>query len=358
MARRLNTWEQIWAFIGPRLKSKFGRPIPYWFFLDVLTTCNMRCGYCFVIEPKRAKIDLSVAKQSIDFMHEQGCRVVAFMGGEPLLLGDSLVEIIEYATSKRMFTYLPTNLSLLNARFLNDLITAGTGCIDAGIDAIEKRDGFDKNLAEAQQNFDLVLESRKRGVHVKLNTVITRENVDDVYQLVELSRSKKIPISLHLIEGEPPETPQKEYGWLQKNWHFRNQDYPTLERLANWLIEKRKKGYPIANPAWYFERMKEMVRDGHHSGWKCLAGQHTLFINMRGEFAPCLALIWQENKKWGNLKEGKWPFDKQAMEAQLSICNSKCLSCSNTLTTYGELHPFAFLKPHIQRRLKFLWHSI
>ncbi len=288
-------------------------------------------------------MDWSIAKQSIDFMHKQGCRVMALMGGEPLLLGDSLIEIIEYATSKRMSSYLLTNLSLLSKEFLKDLITAGVGIIDIAIDSIEKQEGFDKNVEELQQNFDLVLNSRKYGVHVKLNTVITRENVNDVYQLVELSRSKKMPISLHLIDGPMPQTPQKQYGWLRDNWHFRSQDYPTIETLSNWLIEKKPEGYPILNPIWYFERMKEMVKDGNHSGWKCQAGQHTLLINIQGKFAPCLALIWQDNEKWGNLKKEKWPLDKEAMEEQLSICNSKCLCCADTLTTHGELHPFAFL---------------
>lgn len=235
MTRRLNTLEQASAFVSPWIKSKLDSKVLYWSYLDVTTACNMRCGYCHVIESKGSLIDISKAKQSIDFIYNHGGRMLALMGGEPLLLGDSLTQIIEYATTRKIFTYLPTNISILNEALLEDLVNAGICAIDVAIDSIEKRTGFDKNLEESQENFELVLNSRKNGVYVKLNTVITHENIEDVYKLVELSHDKNIPISLHLIESAMPGTEQKDYHWLQDSWHFNSEDSPVIEKLASWL---------------------------------------------------------------------------------------------------------------------------
>lgn len=102
--------------------------------------------------------------------------------------------------------------------------------------------------------------------------------------------------------------------------------------------------------------MKEMVKYGEHSGWTCLAGQHAIFIDEKGDFSPCVSLKRQGGKKWGNLDYAKLPFDERAMKEQLSICNSKCLSCANTLTTRGEQNLLGFLKPYIITRINFLLH--
>ena len=46
------------------------------------------------------------AKRSIDWLHDTGCRVLALMGGEPLLRPD-FDKIIYYAAKKDFWIYLP-----------------------------------------------------------------------------------------------------------------------------------------------------------------------------------------------------------------------------------------------------------
>lgn len=337
MARRLSILEQAWVFIGPWLKSRFGKQTPYWFFLDVTTKCNMRCGYCSVIEPKGVTIAINDAKKAIDFMYQRGCRLVALMGGEPMLLGDDLTRIIEYATSRRMFTYCPTNLSYLDESYLDDLVKAGICLVDAAIDAIADRPGFDKNLERTARQFYLLRCSRRQGVIVKMNTVITRLNINDVKELTEISHQYELPISFHLVEGPMPGTPKKPYPWLQEDMLFRPEDYSAFAELADWLTAKQRAGYWISNPPWYFELCKQMVGQGRHSGWKCVAGQNSAFVGEKGELFPCTGLKWQE-KQWGNIADGEWPFNQKAMQAQLEVCNSGCLSCGHTITSYNDPH--------------------
>jgi sulfatase maturation enzyme AslB (radical SAM superfamily) len=52
------------------------------------------------------------AKRSIDWLHGTGCRVFAYMGGEPLLRPDFIHKITYHAAKKNFWIYLPTNARL------------------------------------------------------------------------------------------------------------------------------------------------------------------------------------------------------------------------------------------------------
>ena len=49
------------------------------------------------------------AKRSIDWLHSIGSRVLALMGGEPLLRPKFIHKIVHYSAKKDIFVYLPTN---------------------------------------------------------------------------------------------------------------------------------------------------------------------------------------------------------------------------------------------------------
>ena len=50
------------------------------------------------------------AKQSIDWLHSIGWRVLALMGGEPLLRPKFIHKIVDYSAKKDIFVYLPTKV--------------------------------------------------------------------------------------------------------------------------------------------------------------------------------------------------------------------------------------------------------
>ena len=48
-------------------------------------------------------------KRSIDWLHSIGARVLALMGGEPLLRPKFIHKIVDYSAKRDIFVYLPTN---------------------------------------------------------------------------------------------------------------------------------------------------------------------------------------------------------------------------------------------------------
>ena len=47
--------------------------------------CNLDCHYCWAFDNTVKGMTEDVAKRSIDWLHGTTCRVLALMGGEPLL---------------------------------------------------------------------------------------------------------------------------------------------------------------------------------------------------------------------------------------------------------------------------------
>src|SRR5262245_3137946 len=58
-------------------------PIVGYLFLEY--KCNLDCWYCWSYDNRIKGMTEDVARRSIDFLHDHGCRVLALMGGEPLL---------------------------------------------------------------------------------------------------------------------------------------------------------------------------------------------------------------------------------------------------------------------------------
>ena len=74
-----------WLF--PYVKSR-ALPGPFHPIIAYLFTewkCNLDCHYCWAFDNSVKGMTEEVAKRSIDWLHSTTCRVLAFMGGEPLL---------------------------------------------------------------------------------------------------------------------------------------------------------------------------------------------------------------------------------------------------------------------------------
>ena len=283
-------------------------------------------------------MSLATVVETIDWLKRHGCKVFAAISGEPLI-HPSIVEILAYAHGLGMFTYVPTNLLHMDEEFLRRLLTAGLNLLDVAVDVIKQTPGLDKNLDHIRKHLDLVLAARhEQGLILKLNTVITRFNIKDVLDLADFARERRIPISFHLVqktvEGDP------RYPWVNPDVLFSQKDAGELERLCSTLIDRKRAGWPINNPEWYFHRAVEQVRDGKCSEWDCKAGRSTVFVQ-DGKLWPCMVLNGEQASPWGTVGNTEFPFDPAKLEAQIhgpTGCSHGCLSCVNTLTASGLLN--------------------
>ena len=65
------------------------------------------------------------------------------------------------------------------------------------------------------------------------------------------------------------------------NTYIRPEDFPAVDELLDWLIDKQRQGYKMVDSIPRLQNMKGFMRGaGEH--WGCRAGQNWLIIRTNG----------------------------------------------------------------------------
>ena len=125
------------GWLGPYLRSRVlpGDFHPITAYLFVEYKCNLDCWYCWAYNNKVKGMTEDVARRSIDWLHDNGCRVLALMGGEPLLRPDFVHKVVYYAAKKGFWVYIATNGRLLRPEVADRLGDAGVAVFNFALDA-------------------------------------------------------------------------------------------------------------------------------------------------------------------------------------------------------------------------------
>ena len=310
----------------PYLKSRYYsnqfRPLLSYLYTEF--KCNVNCHYCYTWDNKLKGMTLETAKKSIDFLKSVGCRVVAIMGGEPLLRKNFILDVIRYGSDNGFFMYLPTNGILLDKDFVDKVGQAGVAAINLALDVIDEKPGLPKAYKRVEQQFKyLVKQKEKYGYIVFFNINITTENLEDVKILTEIAHDHNIGTDYHI--NEMPVMDMEHYKFKDKGLWITEDYYRKTDEVIDWLIGKNKAGYPMVNSVEHLQAMKNFIRH-QNVPWKCRAGYNSLVIRMDGTLAPCFELYASE-KDWGKLFAPK--FNHKDLELQKEECNKKCLSTCN-----------------------------
>jgi MoaA/NifB/PqqE/SkfB family radical SAM enzyme len=159
-------------------------PITAYLFVEY--KCNLDCWYCWAFNNKVKGMTEDTARQAIDWLYDHGCRVLALMGGEPLLRPQFAHKVVYYAAQKGFWIYIGTNARLLRPEVAHRLADAGVSVFNVALDAWDEKPGLPKALVPIEPLLERVL--RKQYVYgymVFLNINICRNNIEDVRQLTE-----------------------------------------------------------------------------------------------------------------------------------------------------------------------------
>jgi len=135
-----------WLF--PDIKSRVlhGPFHPIIAYLFTEWKCNLDCHYCWAFDNRVKGMTEDVAKRSIDWLHSTTCRVLALMGGEPLLRPQFVHKVVYYAAKKGFWIYLPTNARLMRPEVIDRLADAGVAIVNFAVDAVDVKPGLPKAL--------------------------------------------------------------------------------------------------------------------------------------------------------------------------------------------------------------------
>lgn len=318
--RGLRCW--YLPYIKSRVYSRRFRPLLSYLFTD--WKCNVNCYYCYTWDNRVDGMTLDVAKKSIDWLETVGCRVVAIMGGEPLLRKDFIAEVIRYGAQKGFFMYLPTNGLLLDTETIEQVGEAGVAAINLAVDTVVESPGLPKSFKKIERQFqELVRLKEKYGYIVIFNINITSKNIEDVRKLTEIAHYHNIGTDYHI--NEAPVISQEHYKQGNRGYWITRDYYAQVDRLVDWLAERNLRGYPMVNSVDHLMAMKDFIRR-KNKPWSCRAGHNSLVIKLDGSLAPCFEL-YSSKDDWGTIFNPR--LDPERLEMQKKECNSSCLSTCN-----------------------------
>jgi MoaA/NifB/PqqE/SkfB family radical SAM enzyme len=324
--RAMKGW--LFPYVRSRVAPGDFHPIIAYLFTE--WKCNLDCHYCWAFDNRVKGMTEDIARRSIDWLHDQGCRVLALMGGEPLLRPDFVHKVVYYAAKKDFWIYVPTNGRLLRPDVIDRLGDAGVSTFNLAVDALDIKPGLPKALAPIRSHFDhLVKRQYRYGYTVFFNMNICRHNMDDIRQLTEIAREHRIATDYHI--NEPPMIEPEHFDHLHDNvTYIHKEDWPEVDKLVDWLIEKNQSGYKMVNSVQRLNEMREFMR-GKLQDWNCRAGHNNVIIRVDGTLAPCFPM-YSSNFDWGVV--GKHNFEKNQLEEMKTGCQPHCFSTLNHNLAY------------------------
>ncbi len=326
----IRTWKTWGApYFKSRWHNKEVRPIIPYLFTE--WKCNLDCHYCWSYNNAVKGMTEDTAKQSIDWLHSIGSRVLALMGGEPLLRPKFIHKIVSYSAKKDIFVYLPTNGRLMKPEVIDQLGDAGIATVNLAVDSVKERKSLPKAFEPIKPYFEyLVKRQRYYGYTVMFNINICHNNMDDVKELTEIAHNAGIATDYHI--NETPMTEQDHFKHLTENQTYLTpDDWPKVDELLDYLNDKRvNEGYKMVNPIQHMQDMKLLMR-GQVPPWQCRAGQNSLIIRTDGTLAPCFPM-YSATHDWGVV--GAHKFDTKQLDDMKVDCTKHCLSTCNYILGY------------------------
>ncbi len=379
--RAMRGW--LFPYIRSRVMPGDFHPITSYLFVEY--KCNLDCWYCWAYNNQVKGMTEDTARRSIDWLHDHGCRVLALMGGEPLLRPDFVHKVVYYAAKKGMWVYIATNGRLLRPEVADRLGDAGAAIFNFALDSFDEKPSLPKALTPVRKNLEYLLKKQYvYGYMVFFNMNICRNNTQDIRQLTEYAHDHRIATDYHI--NETPMIEQDEhFKHLSDNpTYIRPQDWPEIDSLVDWIIENNRAGYQMVNSVQRLQEIKAFIRmasgtdlkrlgwngDGTGTGdiankiegtpgfvqdsegelrfaeWNCRAGQNNVIVRTDGTVGPCFPL-YSSTYDWGNIDGHK--FESGQLAAMKKTCQEHCFSTLN--------HNLAYCY-NDARVIKFVWTNL
>ena len=303
-------------------EEKFGLTLPpYHYFFEITYRCNLKCRYCQFMDlnekyDTRSLLDSELSLKEIFSIIDKIPRfsLITITGGEPFLRKD-FYEIVEYACRKHKvhiisnFTIAKEGLfnKLLGLR-VNNILSNGLFWISFSLEGNKKSHDELTNVKgsyEKTRDCMNLLKKLRKGRYPKINTqtVITRKNVAELYQVVKFASENGINVCNFLIEnmGNHHDRFHEKKGML---------NYMTPPNIPNIDSEELIKGLELADELAelsgiqirYSMDSKQNVIE-YYTGkldsekLKCNALSTSVFISAKGDLNSCF------NNYLGSLKK-------------------------------------------------------
>ncbi len=167
-------------------------PVVIW---NLIRRCNLTCKHCYSISADtdfRGELSREQVFTVMDDLKAFGVPVLILSGGEPLLRRD-IFEIAHHAKAMGFYVALSTNGTLIDQRNIEPIAEVGFDYLGISIDGIGPTHDKFRRLEGA---FDASMRGlrlcRERGIKVGLRFTMTRDNAEELPQLLDLMANERI----------------------------------------------------------------------------------------------------------------------------------------------------------------------
>jgi len=253
---------------------------------EITDKCNLKCKHCNVI-PGSQNLELSFKelKYIADMLIKNNIFKLSITGGEPLLHSD-FFKLLEYLISHNIIPFILSNGILIDDSKIDKLKSIGIEEIQISLDGAVayKHENIRNQSGIFRKTIKNCKKIVKNGIALYLNTVITKENINDVNDLINLALDLGAT-SIRFVDA----VPVSEY--LLKNTLKANE----LFELVSFLIKKQQElsnQLLIQLPCTKFIHSKNynnllrIIGDDKNSLY-CEAGTVMCTITANGNIIPC-----------------------------------------------------------------------
>ena len=157
--------------------------------VEVTDACNEKCKHCYNFDrsesaPRHTITDENLDNTIAELIKNKVMHVI-ITGGEPTLVMDKLVYLAEKCLANNITISLNSNMKDVGIDKLNRLKDAGIDHILTSLhsDDNQKHDEITGTVGDSQSTIRSIRNAQSVGIRVTINTVLTKQNVGDIYKI-------------------------------------------------------------------------------------------------------------------------------------------------------------------------------
>lgn len=294
--------------------------------LELLPLCNMNCDMCYV-HLSRDEMEHKGRLRTVDewislggAMANAGVLFLQLTGGEPLLF-PGFRELFCELKKLGMVLTINTNGTLIDEDWADFFSQHKPRRVN--ITLYGSSDDAYTSLCHYPGGFEKVIHGirllKERGIKVKINGSITRDNVNDLDAIYRIGRELGAPVSIdtYMLPGV------RERG-LDFSMQARLE--PELAARAEWNVLQRDMAPDVFQD--YVTHCLEIIahpKADYPDCISCMASNCSFAINWQGEMRPCVAL---EEPSIPVFETGFLPAWRHiSQEAKKFRLHKKCTTC-------------------------------
>lgn len=324
-------FNDVLLHLGSRRLLRFVSPYPEGVNINVTENCNSRCVTCYAWKNRSVgELTTEEIKDALRQLRDIGVTTAIFVGGEPLIRRD-IMDLLKESRRLKFETRMVVTNGLLLEDKAKELLESGITHISVSVDGIGNSNeiirGVSGNFEKSLRGIRAIQEIKKdmgSDVTVTLiTTILLNQNVDEIAQLIEVSRKLGVYWDFNLLDPNLPIFEGIPFSKLLVK------SEEKIDKTIDYLKKVRTESPELISSCDHIlEYARNYLKGKKQNNIHCVHGYKLIYLGAHGEVHPgCWAM-----EPAGNLRENKLSdIIKSQKYRRLAekIYMNDCLGCTN-----------------------------